>query len=229
MLLHMFFPSKCVACGSFGKVLCINCKSSIKPVTQDSCIICYRSSTNGQTHEICKKTSYINNALAIIKYTGAGKGWIGAIKYKKAYGTISEVMSVFPQSWIQKFKKTTQHYTDALIVPIPLHKQREKMRGFNQSEKIAKEFSKIINIPISCVLLRVINTPQQAKQPTKNTRKENIKGAFILKQGEVVKNKTIILIDDLYTSGHTAQEAAKILKIAGAKTVLLFTLAHGKV
>ena len=229
MLLHMFFPSKCVACGSFGKVLCAKCKNSIKPVTQDSCIICYRNSINGQTHETCKKTSYIDNALAIIKYTGAGRDWIGAIKYKRAYSTISEVVSFFPQSWVQKFKKITQYYTDALIVPIPLHKQREKMRGFNQSEKIAKEFSKIINIPISCVLLRVINTPQQAKQPTKNTRKENIKGAFILKQGEVVKNKTIILIDDLYTSGHTAQEAAKILKIAGAKTVLLFTLAHGKV
>jgi ComF family protein len=107
-----------------------------------------------------------------------------------------------------------------LIVPVPLHKSRKCWRGFNQAEEIAKKISKEIKIPIvSENLFRVKKTFPQVEMNDHQKRLENITGAFNIKNLKVFQDKKIILVDDVYTSGATMEECAKVLRNAGAKEI----------
>ncbi|MBU1997000.1 MAG: hypothetical protein KKF78_07575 [Candidatus Omnitrophica bacterium] len=112
-----------------------------------------------------------------------------------------------------------------LIMPIPLHPARKRERGYNQSFLLASKISKSFNINLNInLLIKVKNTKNQSLL-SKKERWTNITDAFKIKNPNAVKNKSILLIDDLLTTGATSSEAAKVLKISGAKTVGVFTLA----
>jgi ComF family protein len=113
-------------------------------------------------------------------------------------------------------------FKELKLLPVPLHRQKLNHRGFNQSDYIATFLSESYKLPIIHSLTRVINTPPQAHLRETNQRKKNIKGAFNLI--EDVKDKNILLIDDVVTTGSTLREAAKTLKLHGATNVLAITL-----
>ncbi|HCY19026.1 MAG TPA: amidophosphoribosyltransferase [Deltaproteobacteria bacterium] len=113
-----------------------------------------------------------------------------------------------------------------LIVPVPLHKTRLKERGFNQSLLLARELSKLYNLPIDYLNLRKIRATDPQVNLKGKERIENMKGAFAVKNGAGFKNKKILLIDDVYTTGATVTECSKVLKKAGAKTIDVLTLAR---
>jgi competence protein ComFC len=104
------------------------------------------------------------------------------------------------------------------ISAIPLHKERQKKRGFNQSELLAQELSKILNIPVSHPLEKVYKTMPQSSLNLAE-RSTNLKNAFCIKNNADICNKKFLLIDDVYTSGHTMGECAKELYKAGASDV----------
>lgn len=113
-----------------------------------------------------------------------------------------------------------------ILIPIPLAKKRQKERGFNQSEEIGKELSKFLKIPlVNNALIKVRETLPQVELSGKE-REENIKGAFWCRDENMVKNKTIFLVDDVFTTGSTMEEAARVLKEAGAKKVWGITVAR---
>ena len=105
---------------------------------------------------------------------------------------------------------------DFIIIPIPLHKRRQRERGFNQAEELGKVLSPLLKIPMkNDVLFRQKYTKPQAR--LKTGREENIKNAFIVNTNESIIGKKIILIDDVATSLSTLEEAAKYLKMAERK------------
>ena len=113
-----------------------------------------------------------------------------------------------------------------LIIPIPLHKDRERQRGFNQAELIGKIIGEILNLPAEKnILARHKKTESQAKMKNWEKRSENLADAFSLRSSEAIKNKNIILVDDVHTSGATISEAAKILKANGAKKIIALVIA----
>ena len=110
------------------------------------------------------------------------------------------------------------------LLPVPLHGNRIKERGFNQSELLAAELSEMLKIPAVDGLFRTRDTkPQNVLNPAQ--RKENISGAFALKDGFDPKNSRILLVDDIVTTGSTAQECEKLLMDAGALDVQLIVFA----
>ena len=114
----------------------------------------------------------------------------------------------------------------AFIVPIPLTKKRLKQRGFNQSEEIAKELAKFLEIPLANnILLKVKETRAQVELSGKD-REENLKGVFAVRNNDLIKNKNILLVDDVFTTGSTLKEAASVLKVAGAKQIWGITVAR---
>ncbi len=118
-------------------------------------------------------------------------------------------------------------YSDCLIIPIPLSKKRFRQRGYNQSELIAKCLSDKLSVRISADnLIKIKNTPSQVEIKDREKRIKNLEGSFGLANPESVKNKTIILIDDVSTTGATMKEASKILKSAGAKKVIGLVVAR---
>ena len=116
------------------------------------------------------------------------------------------------------------------IIPVPISKDRKENRGYNQSEIIAKSFCSAAPLNIfqlkNKIIFKKTNTIPQAKLNNRNRRLQNIKGAFEIKNSEQVRGKTIIIIDDVTTTGGTILEIMKLLKKSGAKKVLGFAVAH---
>jgi len=111
-----------------------------------------------------------------------------------------------------------------LLIPIPLHPRRLRERGYNQSLELAKQLSKQLNIPVRHdILIRIRDTPPQASLPF-SERKKNMKQAFQLNKTELPDH--IALIDDVLTTGHTVNVAAKILRQAGVKNIEVWTIAR---
>ena len=113
-----------------------------------------------------------------------------------------------------------------IITSVPIHKKRKKERGYNQCDLISKEIAKAIpNLKFeNDILVKIKNTKPQSTLDSKK-RKENVIGVYCIKNVDKIKNKKIILFDDIYTTGSTVQECVKILKYNGAKKVDVLTIA----
>jgi ComF family protein len=113
-----------------------------------------------------------------------------------------------------------------LMIPVPLHRKRLRERGYNQSELLAKEMSKLVGIPVKTdSLMRLKYTNSQAQSPSLTERRSNLDDAFTC-GNNVLENKKILLIDDVATSGATLNACASALKKAGAGSVWGLTLAR---
>ncbi|MBP1750355.1 MAG: putative Phosphoribosyltransferase, partial [Deltaproteobacteria bacterium] len=112
------------------------------------------------------------------------------------------------------------------IIPVPVSEKRLRERGFNQSYIIAEEISAITGLPIDHATLIKKDGIRDQFSLSKNERKKNIKGAFKVKGPQCIKGRRILLVDDLFTTGYTASEAARTLMQAGSANVLLFALAR---
>ncbi len=114
-----------------------------------------------------------------------------------------------------------------MLLPIPLDKQRKKWRGFNQAEELTKLLSKFFKIPFfNNILIKKNPTLPQTELKEKD-RQKNISGAFLCQNQKLIKNKKIFLVDDVYTSGFTMEECAKVLKQNGAKEIWGIVIARG--
>jgi ComF family protein len=113
-----------------------------------------------------------------------------------------------------------------LVAPVPLHWRRAWLRGYNQAAALAEQLAWVTGVPCSQDCLRRIrHTPQQL-QPTATARRENVRGAFRVRRGAIVKGKRILLVDDVMTTGSTVSEASRTLREAGAAEVVVAVLAR---
>ena len=111
------------------------------------------------------------------------------------------------------------------IIPVPISKQRKKERGYNQSELIAEELAYNMNIQYNrYCLLKIKNITEQSKL-NKEERQKNIQGVYRIKKSELLKDKKILLIDDIYTTGSTVNECCKILRYAQPEKIGVLTVA----
>lgn len=148
------------------------------------------------------------------KYENLIRSEILALKFQeKPY--VYKTIAYFLKNMKKSFENLEMY--DIMIV-VPISRQRHKERGYNQSYLIAKEIAKIIKIPITCkVLYKTKNTAPQSSL-NKKQREENAKGAYNISHNiDKIKNKRILLLDDIYTTGNTVNECAKVLIKNGIK------------
>ncbi len=168
--------------------------------------------------------------MAVYHYNTSLKKILNAAKYPGSR-TILEALLVVSES---RMLDLIRQWIDggilsqsAIIVPIPLYTSRSNTRGFNQSLSIARMVQNLTNLEArEDVLLRRKNTPHQARLASDQERMTNLSGAFEVSMGVRVP-PSILLIDDVVTSGATVREAAKTLKNAGCKHILVLSLARG--
>jgi len=113
---------------------------------------------------------------------------------------------------------------DMVITFVPMFKKREKQRGFNQAELIAKELGQITNREVVPLLEKIKDTPSQTEL-NKEERVKNVRDSFQIKK-EVNCPKNVLIVDDIWTSGATMEECARILKKSGVEIIRGFTLAR---
>jgi ComF family protein len=113
-----------------------------------------------------------------------------------------------------------------VILPVPLHPKRLRWRGFNQSVLLARQISRVYQVPLDCfTLYRTKDTPPQTQLPEEDRRK-NMREAFALNPQRPVEGKCVLLVDDVYTSGATVNECSRVLKQGGAEEIYVLTLAR---
>lgn len=202
-ILNLIYPQVCGICGKLNsKSLCNKCKTKLQKE--------YQFQTDNYEEDASK--NFIEHNY-FFKYENLIRSQILALKFQeKPY--IYKTIAYFLKNMEKSFENLKKY--DIMII-IPISKQRKRNRGYNQSELIAKEISKIIKVPIqSKILFKVKNTVPQSTL-NKKEREENAKGAYEVKNSSKLMNKKILIIDDIYTTGNTVNECANMLIKNGIK------------
>lgn len=229
----LLYPSFCEICQAFlektgEKFICLSCQEKIKPRPQDSyCLCCGQFFEGAAEPHLCldclERTPPFSKHRSCGRYEGIVKDVILLYKYRGLEG-LSRYLADYME---QALGSEEDLWLDVdAIVPVPLHPVREKERGFNQSQVLAKRLSEIKKIQLlDKRLVKVKNIPPQTSLQA-NERARNVRGAFKVKRPETVKDKVILLVDDVYTTGSTLRECSLALREAGAKEVKAMTIAQ---
>lgn len=215
-ILNIFFPVKCILCGKPGVDLCLDCLKNSPGAERESAkwifpIYDYRNGT-------------IKKSLWLLKYKGKKRlaKVFAEILYEKILEEFSEL-------------SVLENFVAPILIPIPLSPQRYRERGYNQAQLLCEEILKINNLRHGVdiklekdILIKSRDIEHQAHIKERRARIQNIVGSFAVKEEKInlIKNRNIILIDDILTTGATLSEARKTLKQAGVKKVIAFTVAH---
>lgn len=207
-LLDIFFPKKCVSCNKENDWLCQDCYSKIVTVNSPTCPLCKTLTPNGQFCNRCRnKTALTGIMIAAYYEDGPLKSAIYAYKYNRIK-SLSGILGNLLINYLQKFPLKTE----AIFMPVPLHKSRLRKRGFNQASLLAKEITRAFGYQYKDdILYRITKTKPQVGL-SGIVRQENVKNAFQCKNTKEIKNKNIILVDDVCTTGATLSECAKELR-----------------
>ena len=210
-ILNLIFPNVCGFCYKFNNNnLCKKCEmilnkyefNNIKDYTQD-------------------KQKYFDYLFCALKYENIIREKI--IQYK--FNEKSYLYKTFAKIIIKNKKIYSFFKLYDIIIAVPMHKSKKNIRGYNQSELVAKEIAKQMELVMEKDTLIKVKKTQVQSTLTKSKRMENIKDAFGIKNSDKIKNKKIILVDDIYTTGSTVNECSKVLKKAGAKEICVVTIA----
>jgi ComF family protein len=230
---HLVYPATCAVCGADAPAdrpnLCEACHESL---TNDSGPLCPRCAAgvgpfvhleDGCTH--CRdETFHFERVVRLGAYDGVLRDVILRMKHVRGE-MLAEILG---DLWASHLEIALRAVKADAVVPVPLHWQRRLTRGYNQSAALARQLASCLRIPYhSWWLRRVRNTPHQtALTPTE--RRENLRGAFQATPWARVRDRTILLVDDVLTTGGTASEAARALREAGAARVVVAVLARGQ-
>lgn len=212
------FPHYCLLCKKEKFLLCPNCQKTLKIKTSPSCPVCQKTNNDFSICQNCKKEN--NFTLDGIFVTAFWKDpIIKKLIYLFKYEFIQEAGEILNKTlidFVKLHKILDKNKESFILAPIPLHHQRENWRGFNQSEIFSRFLASNFNISNTNDLLkRNTETLPQMNIHDAKERKLNVYEAFALGPGYtkgILKDKTVILIDDITTTGSTLNECAKVLK-----------------
>ena len=255
-LLDLIFPRFCLGCKKEvslkqSSFICEACFNNIVLNSGVECHVCGLRNKNVRNRASniicrgCRKKTFLNGLFAAGKYQDPTlREAIHQFKYQSAESLkkpLTELLIRYlkKENLIEKLRCPTPDTPGvghrSCLMPIPLTLRRKLSRGFNQSELLAVEISKYLNLPVANFLKRQKFTEPQAKIQDWKQRKENISGAFALSPSYPLftrcrtpdKINKVILVDDVSTSGATLEEAARVLKEAGVKKVYGLVVAKG--
>lgn len=219
--LDFLFPRRCVECGALGSYVCRKCIKGIKIIPSPICPVCGKQAVGGKTHPGCLKVWGLDGLVAACRYEAVAKKLVRKLKYKQVKD-VGKVIGDILASRIWKFELPPE----VILVPVPLHSSRKRERGFNQAKFIARDLGRRFSVRIENSLSRSRKTQSQVKL-SRTGRIANVRGAFKVTSNVQIRGKNIVLVDDVYTSGATMNECAKVLKKAGAKSVWGMVLCWG--
>ncbi len=210
-ILDLLFPKFCLNCQKEGDYLCEDCQATLE--------------ISG-FHQRYPTSRLTDLYFALNYQKPLIQNIIKLFKYEPFVKDLSKILSSLIIYHFQLLDNKP-NFSDYVLIPLPLGKNRLKWRGFNQAEEVGKELSKFLKIPLlNNVLIKIKETLPQVEL-VGEARKENIKGVFLSNNENLIKNRKILLIDDVYTTGATMEEAAQVLKTAKAKEIIGIVVARG--
>ncbi|MDR1560919.1 MAG: ComF family protein, partial [Holosporaceae bacterium] len=221
-LKNLCFPITCCCCKNFVETegLCPECWKKIKWISNPKCKICgipFEIDVEAICPFCLKKKPYFDRAVSVFNYDNFSKRLILKFKYEDVT-YISKKLA----NWMYRVSENDIKNAD-IIVPVPIHFIKRLKRKYNQSELLAMELEKLSNIIYEPRILKKIKRTNQQEGLSREKRLKNVKGSFGIDQNyaEILHSKTVVLVDDVLTTGATVNECAKVLKQAGATKVIV--------
>ena len=217
-VVHAFMDDSCVSCGCSGGRLCDAC-TLLLPRVEGRCVGCARYMW--RTCRSCAGRWSLDGVLASHPYGHRTiRSLVKTFKYRLEYG-LADRLAASMTAVLR-----TRTFSRPLIVPVPLHTNRRRWRGFDQASSLARSVSGRTLFEYADALERTRQTPQQAKAAGRAVRLATMHGAFRVRDTEHVSGRDIILIDDVCTTGATLDACASTLKDAGAASVTALVFAR---
>lgn len=229
-MLGLVYPSSCIICDKILNKhelwICKNCQVKVSYVSSPTCFKCGKE-INDEEDEYCADCmehgrSYVCGFPAI-NYEEPFKSAITSFKYKN-----NRDNAIFFAGEIIKTRgREIKEISPEVLIPVPVHREKEKIRGYNQAELIANALGEYLNIPVDAKILhRVSNTsPQKNLDP--RAREKNLCNAFKVND-TYTKYTNVLLVDDIYTTGATIEACTKVLMKKGIKNVYYTSVCIGK-
>jgi len=229
-LLDLLFPPRCVVCGASGADLCGACLGKIRRPPEPRCARCDMSLISGRAARggLCRecasgaRTHALDRMIVAAVYEGTVRAAIHALKYQRKRRAAEPLAGLALAAWRASGLRAD------VIVPIPLHRSRSRQRGFNQADLLALSLARGARLPIQRDTLgRVRATAAQARLSW-GERQRNVAGAFALRPeaAGALSGRTILLIDDVITTGATVQAAASALREARPAAIYALAVAQ---
>jgi len=220
-LLDIIFPPRCASCHTLGNWICPTCEERIEVIQTPICYRCRRLSADFRVCPKCRPTGSVSHLMIYGYWQSPLKELVYGLKYYR----LKPLVAVLG-SWLVETIRKSDTVADIVIVPVPLHRGRLWDRGFNQAQLLAEVVARQTGWQLVPVLMRKKFTQPQFGL-NKLTRRDNIQGAFSVRatQKQFLAHKTVILVDDIVTTGITINECAKILRQNGARDVWGLVLA----
>jgi ComF family protein len=230
-LLQFFLPPQCPCCETVleegAKGICPGCLSKIHWIESPFCSVCgapfiSKEISNHPCGACLRKKKYFTMARALGYYGGPLQEAIHRWKYEGKI-TLNPIFGEWMAEGLHRY--WDPHQMD-LLIPVPLHRERLRERGFNQALLLVKELSRRTGIPYRTKVLQKMKPTVPQVNLSGAEREKGVRGSFRMVERETLEGKSILLVDDVYTTGATGNECSKVLLAGGAERVDLLTLAH---
>ena len=229
LIINLLFPRRCPVCGDivqpFGELICPECVEELSPVRQPVCKKCGKEVESGRLeycYDCTRHPREFEQNFALLNYNAAASRSMSAIKYKGR----REYLDFYSQAACRRFARAIRRISPDVMVPVPIHWSRMQSRGFNQAELLARRMGKQLKIPVCPKGLKRVKKTLPQKELNQQERLRNLQQAFVpgvLPEGV----RTVLLVDDIYTTGSTMEACAQALKSMGVEKVYGLTLCVG--
>ena len=229
MAADVCFPRRCPVCGKVieysGQLICPECVTSLSPVRQPACQKCGKE-VEGERMEYCfdcgRHPKTFERCFSLLNYNEAARRSMAAIKYQNR----REYLDFYGEALCLRFGNVIKSLHPDGLVPVPVHPSRKRIRGFNQAEVLSRRISAGLEIPVYPDMLKRIKKTMPQKELNPSERFHNLEHAFG-PGGSYGRMNTVILVDDIYTTGSTLEACARVLKMMGVKKVYGVVLCVG--
>lgn len=222
-LIDLVLPKFCVGCVNEGTWLCDNCASLIQIPREQHCPFCEVVTAAGRTCEEHHSAALSGCLAAGYYHDPLLRDALHRYKYEFAED-LAPTLAAHLARMAQKFH--TVFPRRALIIPLPLTATKLRERGFNQTLALATAIANTLSLPLATILIRTRDATPQA-QLAPDARRTNLTNAFAVTDTNPVRGQSILLVDDVLTTGTTMEAAATVLKFAGANEIFGLVLARG--
>jgi len=222
----LFFPRRCTICDKVipdDSGICRECIKKTHTLRDPVCMRCGKKLTDERVYcyDCTRREHLYERNFAVFEYPV-----IRESLYRFKYRGRAEYAAYYAKkAYLLHAKRLKELHADALV-PVPLHKKRLRRRGYNQALELAKELSKLTGIPVYDGYIKRVKSTKALKTLDVRERQNNLKKAFLIIQNDVKLN-TIIVVDDIYTTGATLDAVAGVCKEAGVEKVYSLTVAVG--
>ena len=239
-LFATLFPADCRLCGSplinISRLpVCEECLTAVRPISEGVCSICGERLAQGQSFydqdetrcSLCQRAQPIFvKAAAYGSYEGGLRELIHLLKYehvRPASGVLGRMLADVIGDLHSLFAG------EVVVVPVPLHRSKFRQRGFNQAEEIGRKALKGLGCSTLMLAANVLERRRETQSQiglSRHQRRENMRGAFAAARPELIRDREVLVVDDVFTTGTTVSECARVLRRAGASKVFVATVAR---